>query len=75
MPLHPPDLQIYRTRRKMAYLRLTRSQRRRSSERSHRRRWLRVKRDNVNCVRYNLIRMDTLTDECGEDPSLRRYDL
>jgi hypothetical protein len=37
--------------RKWHIPRLTRSQRRRSGERSHRRRWLRVKRDNGKRLR------------------------
>ena len=47
-----PNPALYRTPLKMAHSRLTRSQRRRSSERNHRRRWLPVKRDNGNRVRY-----------------------
>ncbi len=47
-----PNPALYRTPLKMAHSRLTRSQRRRSSERTHRRRGLPVKRDNGNRVRY-----------------------
>ena len=57
--VHRAARSVYRTRLKMAHPRLTRSQRRRSGERSHRRRWLRVKRDNGNRVRYNGEHHDT----------------
>ncbi len=57
------DWKLNRTRLKMAPPRLTRSQRRRSGARSHRRRWLRVKRDTGNRVRYNC----TCTREEGAD--------
>ena len=55
-----PALRAYTARgEKMAHPRLTRSQRRRSRERSHRRRWLRVKRDNGNRLR-DILPQETL---------------
>ncbi len=55
----------------MAHPCLTRSQRRRSSEPSPRRRWLRVKRDNGNRVRY--INRRTSLVKRGEEKAYKSF--